>query len=280
LADPSTPGRRHWRDYFPLLKVRAIRKPRWKVIPALQEFQEIHAEEKLIRSYHIRVERPKFPWVLFLTLPVLFLLAGFGIWTAQQEAERAKRRTEEKQRNFEEHLRIERHFEEELRRLRQGEPAGEFRPSRPQAAPPERDSTNPILVGAVWLAVPVLGVILFHLGRSRGHTFLYLTSQRVIVLEVSRSLVKRSQTVLNYSLSNVAGFTLHAQRGLKKLLNLILLKEKRAFYLSIITRTSDTLQIGAVNTRGGRFDPGRDAVTLCGELDSMVLAIKAGKIPT
>jgi hypothetical protein len=58
---------------------------------------------------------------------------------------------------------------------------------------------------------------------------------------------------------------------------LILLKEKRTFYLCIVTRTTDSLRLGAVTSRGSRFDPGRDAVSLCGELDSQVLALKRGR---
>ena len=63
--------------------------------------------------------------------------------------------------------------------------------------------------------------------------------------------------------------------GLKKLFGLLLLKEKRTFYLGITTRTCMNVQIGAVNVRRSEFDPGRDAVALCGELDAKVLALNA-----
>ena len=56
---------------------------------------------------------------------------------------------------------------------------------------------------------------------------------------------------------------------------LLLLKELRTFYLGITTRTCMNVQIGAVTVRRSEFDPGRDAVALCGELDAKVLALNA-----
>jgi hypothetical protein len=96
----------------------------------------------------------------------------------------------------------------------------------------------------------------------RGHTFLYLTNQRVIVLELSQGTFAREQSVCHFSLEDICGFQLLAQRGLKKLFGLLLLKEMRTFYLGITTRTCMNVQIGAVNVRRSEFDPGRDAVAL------------------
>jgi hypothetical protein len=129
--------------------------------------------------------------------------------------------------------------------------------------------------GLMFLLVGLVSIGAFFLFRLRGHTFLYLTNQRVIVLELSQGTFAREQSVCHFSLEDICGFQLLAQRGLKKLFGLLLLKEMRTFYLGITTRTCMNVQIGAVNVRRSEFDPGRDAVALCGELDAKVLALNA-----
>ena len=116
-------------------------------------------------------------------------------------------------------------------------------------------------------AATIAGFIVF---RQRGHTFLYLTNRRLVVLELSEGIWNRSQTILNFNMRDICGFQLLAQRGLRKLLGILLLHEKRTFYLSIAMRTNCNVSIGAVSTRRSRFEPGGDAVTLCGELDAQV----------
>lgn len=128
------------------------------------------------------------------------------------------------------------------------------------------------------LLVTVPFVILYYVLRSRGHTFLYLTTQRLVIVELSQGTFGREQTVLNYSLASVSGFNLFAQRGIKRFLDFIKYKEKRTFYISIITNTQAGFALGSENTMNSLYDPGTDAVTLCSELDSLVLAIKAGRL--
>jgi hypothetical protein len=141
------------------------------------------------------------------------------------------------------------------------------------AARDREASTVFMVMSLVLLTVIGLIVVAFFLFRLRGHTFLYLTNQRVIVLELSEGIFSREQSVCHFSLDDICGFQLYAQRGLKKLFGLLLLKEKRTFYLGITTRTCCNVQIGAVNIRRSEFEPGRDAVALCGELDAKVLAM-------
>lgn len=179
----------------PYLQVPSITDPKLKEIPPLERFQVLNAGERLIKSYQIRVRRPKFPWAAALPSLIIF---------------------------------------------------------------------------PVFFAI-VAGFLIF---RRRGHTFLYLTNQRVIVLELEESLFRRDQSVCHFSIDDICGFQLHAQRGLKKLFGLILLKEKRTFYLAIVTRTCSSVEIGAVNSMRSEYDPGRDAVALCGELDAKVLALQ------
>ena len=230
----SAADSRNWKSCFPLLQVRAVAKANWSTIPSLAEFQSVSHDEKLIKSYHIRVERPKFPWILLVVALVFFNLR-YALYSPII--------ADTLDRN-------------DLSQL---------------------ISWQLDLPWIVCLTLPFVLVLFYHFGRERGHTILYLTNQRVVVLELTRGFLRKRQTVLNYSLGNVSGFTLYAQRGLKWFLNFILLKEKRAFYLCIVTRTTDSLRLGAVTSRGSRFDPGRDAVSLCGELDSQVLALKRGR---
>ncbi|HEV3415721.1 MAG TPA: hypothetical protein VG056_02875, partial [Pirellulales bacterium] len=172
----------------------------------------------LIKSYQIRVRRPKFPWLavtIALILAVLAIVFSFS---------------------------------------------GE---------------ASPIFAafGVGFLVIVAIIAAVFFVFRLRGHTFLYLTNQRVIVLELTEGIFAREQAVCHFSLDDICGFQLYAQRGLKKLFGLLLLKEKRTFYLGITTRTCHNVEIGAVNIRRSEFDPGRDAVALCGELDAKVLAL-------
>ena len=140
-----------------------------------------------------------------------------------------------------------------------------------------REPDNPWIVLAIWVILAagatVAGFIFF---RQRGHTFLYLTNRRLIVLELSEGLWAKEQTVLNFNIRDISGFQLLAQRGLRKLLGVLLLRDKRTFYLSIATRTSCNVEIGAMSARRSRFEPGGDAVALCGELDAQVLALRGG----
>ena len=198
LLDQYDPAR-----YPPYVAIPGITQRTLADVPNVGLFTVPAPGEKVIKSYRIRVRRPKFPWVAFaISIPLSFML----------------------------------------------------------------------------FAVPTLLVVLgFFLFRKRGHTFLYVTTQRVVVVELTQGLFGKGQTVLSYTIDNIAGFTLHAQRGLKKFLSLILLKEKRTFYISIINKSWATFQTGAINTRGSMFDPGQDAVTLCAELDATVLALKGRK---
>ena len=126
---------------------------------------------------------------------------------------------------------------------------------------------------ALHLAAPILLATAIHLERKRPYVFVFDQPSG----DRSRDLpgLGRDQTVLNYSLRNVAGFTMHAQRGLKKFLNLILMRESPRFISPSSRAPSDSFHIGAVNTRHSQFDPGPDAVSLCSELDSHVLALKS-----
>jgi hypothetical protein len=132
-----------------------------------------------------------------------------------------------------------------------------------------------VTIGMIFLVIVALVIGGFFLFRVRGHTFLYLTNQRLIVLGLSEGTFTREQSVCHFTLSDICGFQVYAQRGLKKLFGLLLLREKRTFYLGIATRSCMNVEIGAVNFRRSEYEPGRDAVALCGELDAKVLALNA-----
>ncbi len=213
----------------PYLPVASITDPTLRSIPPLESFQTLEAGESPVKSYQIRVRRPRFS--VWLLLGALFF-AGPALWFLVME--------------FEEHV-----------EYRNGEP------------------DNPLVV-LILCEVAVVAALTagFFILRRRGHTFLYLTNRRLIVLELSQSLLTKEQTLLNFNIGDISGFQLLAQRGLRKLLGILLLREKRAFYLSIATRTSCNVEIGAMSSRGSKFQPGGDAVALCGELDAQVLALR------
>ncbi len=217
----ATPSRL---DLPPYLAIPTITDPSHAEIPPFETFQVFHAGEQLLKSYQIRIRRPKFPWIpAVLTIVPAVIFFAFAI-IAERDREA---------------------------------------------------STAFSILGTIFLFSGVAIVAGFFLFRLRGHTFLYLTNQRVIVLELTQGVFSREQAVCHFSLDDICGFQLMAQRGLKKLFGLLLLKELRTFYLGITTRTCMNVQIGAVTVRGSRFDPGRDAVALCGELDAKVLALNA-----
>jgi hypothetical protein len=354
------PVGRDWKTCFPLLRASGMLRPSWNVVPHIADCQSLGGEERLVKSYHIRVQRPKYPWILFFVFLILFNLSYAAELTPLRNELRHDGPVGFFFSVFVDLMRLVSSLVVPvaaaaiiyaLRQRRLAAAAATPDTTQPLAASPASEVKeskfpaillvlfyvlfNPLLAffvywlcfknpdrsppfvsllaelsWAAWgfpqrmygeeihkffdflhtagvsnalywytlvlhLAAPILLATAIHLGRKRGHTYLYLTNHRAIVLEVSRGLLGRDQTVLNYSLRNVAGFTMHAQRGLKKFLNLILLREKRTFYLSIITRTSDSFHIGAVNARRSQFDPGPDAVSLCSELDSHVLALKS-----
>lgn len=217
------------------LRVPSITDPELRSIPALESFQVLNPGEQLVKSYQIRVRRPKFRWDALLLALVLCAPAGIALCAVLLNSLTDK-------------MHIHRARDEQL--MLGG------------------------LVGSVFVVL-VGGIALFLLMRVRGHTFLYLTNQRVTILELEEGLFRKHQAVCNFSLDDISGFQLLAQRGLLKLLGLLLLKEKRTFYLAITTRTCANVEVGAVRwRRGGKYDPGRDAVALCSELDSKVLALR------
>jgi hypothetical protein len=209
----------------PYLAIPTITDPKLAEIPPVDRFQVLHPGEALVKSYQIRVRRPKFPWILMIIgiVPAVFFIVLSLLAAGHDRA-------------------AESFF---------------------------------WVLGLTFLSIALVSVGGFFLFRLRGHTFLYLTNQRIIVLELSQGTFAREQFVCHFSLDDICGFQLLAQRGLKKLFGLLLLKEKRTFYLGITTRTCMNVQIGAVNVRRSAFDPGRDAVALCGELDAKVLALNA-----
>lgn len=190
------------KSYPPYVEVPCIRDPTLAKVPELTQFQELSKGEKLIKSYRIRVRRPKLWSALAISLLFWFVLP----------------------------------------------------------------------------VIPTLIVLGLHFVKRRGHTFLYLTTRRLIIVELEESAFGRSQTIMNYSISVISGFNLFTQRGVKMLLNLILLKEKRTFYISITTRTATAFVLGSENSMNSDYDPGQDAVSVCAELDALVLAIKADKL--
>jgi len=187
-------------DYPPYVSIVSIQDPALADVPAIERFQELQQGERVVKDYHIRIRKPKFPWLVFLVGLVLYILPG------------------------------------------------------------------------------VLVILWHFLGRRRGHTFLYLTTKRVIIVELSEASFGRDQTVLNYNIEHVSGFTLFAQRGIRKFLAFITLREKRTFFISIVTRSVASFALGARSTRGSEFEPGRDAVALCSELDGTLLAIRSGTV--
>jgi hypothetical protein len=209
----------------PYLAIPTITDPNLAEIPAVEQFQSLQPGEQLVKSYQIRVRRPKFSLVATLALIIPGMIAiAFSFLAAGHD----------------------------------------------------RDSETTFWwIGILLFLLVAVAIGAFFLFRMRGHTFLYLTNRRVIVLELSEGVFAREQSVCHFSLEDICGFQLFAQRGLKKLFGLLLLKEKRTFYLGITTRTCCNVQIGAVNIRKSEFDPGRDAVALCGELDAKVLALNA-----
>ncbi len=211
-------------DVPPYLAVPSITDPNLAQIPSIESFQALHPGEQLIKSYQIRVRRPKLSLLalLFFIVPAMVAIAFSFVAERDREA-----------------------------------------------------SAIFWWIGIVFILFVVATVGVFYLFRMRGHTFLYLTNQRVIALELSEGLFAREQSVCNFALANICGFQLYAQRGLKKLFGLLLLSERRTFYLGITTRSCFNVRIGAVNIRQSEFDPGRDAVALCGELDAKVLALNA-----
>lgn len=121
----------------------------------------------------------------------------------------------------------------------------------------------------------IIGRLIGHFFRRRGHAYLYLTNHRVVVLELDEGKFGKSQTVLNYEVDSITGFGVYAQQGVKRFLNLFTILEKKAFFLAIKTNTSDSFSIGSNTQINGNFYPGADAVNLCSELDTKLLAIKS-----
>ena len=64
-------------DLPPYLAVPTITDPNHAEIPPLERFQVLHSGEELVKSYQIRVRRPKFPWiaVLLAIVPMIFFFA-------------------------------------------------------------------------------------------------------------------------------------------------------------------------------------------------------------
>lgn len=269
----------------PYLAVASITDPNLRAVPPLDSFQALEPGEQAVKSYQIRFRRPKFPWLLLLLVliiaaPVLTFLTEFYEWEAGREIYR--RESYEAEMHFDRQREIAAEKDTVLRSTTD--------PPRDDAAPPpapvfEEPVIPPRPEPPVWwvvlIAWEVVGVALVAAGffvlRKRGHTFLYVTNRRLIVLELSQGLLARDQAILNFNIRDISGFQLLAQRGLRKLLGLLLLREKRTFYLSIATRTSCNVAIGAVSTRGSRFEPGIDSVALCGALDAQVLALRSAR---
>ena len=128
----------------------------------------------------------------------------------------------------------------------------------------------------VSVVIPLVLWIWYSVWPKRGHTFLYITDRRIVIVELEQGFTGRGQTVLNYNNEDVAGFQVYTQHGVSRLLNMIKLKETRTFYISLLTGSSATFTLGALSARRSAYDPGPDAVALCAELDSTLLAIKAG----
>ena len=141
-------------------------------------------------------------------------------------------------------------------------------------------SLKPVLIISGYFLSPpsTCRCLFFHYFRPRGHTLLYVTNRRVIVVELLEGTRDVSQAVLSFKLSNISGFTLFlAQHGLKKLLSLILLSENELSTF-IVTKNFARFRLAALSSRRSLFQPGTDAVSLCTELDSLVLAIQSGQV--
>ena len=131
-----------------------------------------------------------------------------------------------------------------------------------------------VIIYPLILLIPF--VVAAFYSRRRGHTYLYLTNRRLVVLELDKGVFGRSQTVLNYGVESISGFTLIAQHGIKKFLGLFTTREKKTFYIKVTTNTFDSFELGSSGVVNSLFSPGRDAVNLCSELDSLLLAVKSG----
>jgi hypothetical protein len=258
-------------DIPPYLRVPDITNPRLQEVPPLESFQGLDAGERVVKSYQIRVRKPKLPLLGLLFLALVVTLPAAALWqefTYDQARSRAYDRAEKRK----------------LERMKRVEREGQNRPyydyyyESPYDA--QYDEERPDAGTFAWHAVLIFvvmlagGISLNLVFAMRGHTFLYLTNQRLVVLELEQGVFGRRQAVCSFSVGDVAGFQLMAQRGLSKFLGLLTLSEKRTFYLSITTKTSNSFAIGAVTTRRSNYSPGRDAVALCGELDAQVLALK------
>lgn len=132
------------------------------------------------------------------------------------------------------------------------------------------------VVTFITVLAPIVIGVWYAYWPKRGHTFLYLTDRRIVIVELEQSIAGRHQTILNYNNDDVAGFQVFTQSGVWRLLDMIKLKEKRTFYISLLTGSAAGFTLGALNTRRSSYEPGRDAVSLCAELDGALLAIKAG----
>jgi hypothetical protein len=229
-GDPQSAERYQPERYPPFVALPGLTRRELAETPNVGYFTVPAPSEKVIKSYRVRVRRPKFPWVALVSWTVLVLGLGGAVLAA---------------------------------------------------AVFQAESTLLSILGAMGLFVVAIFPVpaAFFLFRQRGHSLLYLTNQRVMVVDLGQGLLRRYQSVMSYDLRHVAGFTLHAQRGLKKLLYLILLKEKRTFYLRFITPHHTFYEIGAVNTWRSQFEPGLDAVALCAELDALVLSLKSAMPP-
>jgi hypothetical protein len=130
------------------------------------------------------------------------------------------------------------------------------------------------LVGLMLWLLPGLAVVAAHLSRPRGHTFLYVTTRRVVVVEVLSGPFHKRQAVISFALEDISGFVLHTQHGIRRLFGILKLEEKHTMYLEIVTRTHANFRLGAIRSRMSRFAPGLDATAMCAELDRHVLATK------
>jgi hypothetical protein len=248
------------------LPVTSITDPKLRTIPPLASFQSLEPGEQALKSYQIRVRRPKFPWllVLFVLLfgtPLLMAISAACLYQSEMAA------------YYRANIEIESRLE--VQPPRDGEVQPPVQEVREPDVPQRPEPPNPWVLGILCaMIVAILSTAAFFVFRQRGHTFLYVTNRRLIVLELNQGLLKREQAVLNFNIRDISGFQLLAQRGLRKLFGVLLLREKRTFYLSIATRSSCQVQIGAVSTQGSRFEPGIDSVALCGQLDAQVLALR------
>ena len=64
----------------------SITDPKLRTIPPLESFQVLEGNERTVKSYQIRVQRPKFPWFVLL-LAIIFAtpaLAGLTLFYQSQ----------------------------------------------------------------------------------------------------------------------------------------------------------------------------------------------------